>query len=410
MPPFRVTFRIGNITVSLYFLLPVVSTIDVPTGKFRNLMKRRYQKLMISLFLTFASLFVIGYVFIQQPKFGRLPEGSRLESIKKSPHYIDGRFQNLVPTPQVTEGSSFAGMLWDYLFIPKERLRPSSMLPSEKINLTTLDKDRDTLVWLGHSSFFMQLSGKRILVDPVFSTHASPFFFSTRAFEGTSPYLAEDIPDIDYLIISHDHWDHLDYPTLSALRPRIRNVICGLGVGAHLEHWQFPLEIIHEVDWFTTLEPEKDFTVHVLPARHFSGRWLTRNQSLWVSFVIETPQRRIFYSGDGGYGPHIREIGEKFGGFDLAIMENGQYDKSWKYIHMMPEEVAKATEELQAKVLLPVHSGKFSIANHSWDDPFKRIAEASRDKTFRLKTPMIGEQMWFDDPDQTFSRWWEGIE
>ncbi|MDL2271787.1 MBL fold metallo-hydrolase [Desulfovibrio sp. OttesenSCG-928-I05] len=373
-------------------------------------MKGRLRAIMLTLLIILVCLAAGAFAFMRQPQFGTLPDGPRLERIRQSPHYADGEFQNLVATPQITGDSSFAGMLFEYLFIPKERLKPSRALPTVKTDLAALDINRDVVIWLGHSSFFMQLGGKRILVDPVFSAYASPLSFSTRAFDGTSIYSAEDMPEIDYLIISHDHWDHLDYPTVTALRAKVAKVVCGLGVGAHLEHWGFATEKILEADWFTTLEPEKDFFIHVLPARHFSGRGLKRNRTLWIACMLEAAGRRVFYSGDGGYGPHMPEIGERFAGCDLAILENGQYDRNWQYIHMLPEETARAAQEIRARALLPVHAGKFSIANHTWDDPFKRVTEAAEGAALRVLTPRIGETVWLDDEGQTFPAWWEGIE
>ncbi|NLC23375.1 MAG: RomA family MBL fold metallo-hydrolase, partial [Oxalobacter sp.] len=163
-------------------------------------------------------------------------------------------------------------------------------------------------------------------------------------------------------------------------------------------------------DWYTALELEDGMRIHILPARHFSGRGLTRNKTLWVSFALESPGRRIYFSGDTGYGPHLAEIGNRFDGFDLAILENGQYDKRWATIHMMPEETAQAAVELKAKALLPAHSGKFSISYHAWDDPFIRIAKASEDKPYRLLTPVIGDRVDLEDETQLFPYWWEGME
>jgi L-ascorbate metabolism protein UlaG (beta-lactamase superfamily) len=215
------------------------------------------------------------------------------------------------------------------------------------------------------------------------------------------------MPDIDCLVISHDHWDHLDHDTVVALRPRIKAVVCPLGVGAILEDWGFDPARIHEADWNQDVRLAQDFTVHVLPARHFSGRWLTRNKTLWAGFLLETPGRKVFYSGDSGYGPHFAEIGERFGGVDLAIMEDGQYDPAWKNIHMMPEEAAKGAEDLRAKAIMPVHSGRFTISNHAWDDPYKRLAAVSEGKAFRLLTPRIGEAVDMGQPALRFARWWE---
>ena len=154
------------------------------------------------------------------------------------------------------------------------------------------------------------------------------------------------------------------------------------------------------------LEPVAGLRVHVLPARHYSGRMLTRNKTLWVAFALESTQRRLFFSGDSGYGPHFREIGERFGGFDLVALDMGQYDQRWAYIHMTPEEAARAADDLRTRTLLPAHVGRFSIARHAWDEPFERIATASEGKSYRLSTPRIGEPLDLRDEGQQFSRWW----
>lgn len=373
-------------------------------------MKRWLRNMLLSLAISPILLFLGLGIYVQQPKFGSLPEGSRLETIKNSPNYGDKQFQNLVSTPQFAEEKSSVSVMWKFLFVKKERLIPADSIPTAKTDLTALDKDKDVVIWLGHSSYFIQLGGKRILVDPVFSSYASPVSFINKAFAGTNIYSAEDMPEIDYLLISHDHWDHLDYPTVIALKAKVKNVICGLGVGSYFEDWGFETKRIHEADWFTALNFEDDFTIHVLPARHFSGRLFSRNKTLWAGFALVTPQRRVFYSGDGGYGPHFKKIGEMLNGFDLAIMENGQYDKNWPYIHMMPEEVVKAAEDLKAQAVLPGHSGKFAIANHPWDEPLERITQASQNKTYRLLTPMLGESVELNNQQQIFARWWERVE
>lgn len=372
-------------------------------------MKRWLRRMLLVSVIILAMLALGIGVYLQQPKFGSLPEGARLERIKSSSNYTNGKFQNLDPTPRITERRSSASLWWEFLFTKKERLVPTDPIPAIKTDLLTLDKGKDVVVWLGHSSYFMQLGGKRILIDPVFSSFAAPVSFVNKAFNGSNPYTAEDMPEIDYLLISHDHWDHLDYPTITAMKPKIKNVICSLGVGAYFEQWGFDTKHIIEADWFTKLELEDDFTIHVLPSRHFSGRLLTRNKTLWAGFALVTPESRVFYSGDGGYGTHFKRIGEILNGFDLVIMENGQYDRNWPYIHMMPEEVALAAEELNAKALLPGHAGKFAIANHPWDDPFKRITQASQNKKYKLLTPIIGESVEFKNQQHSFSLWWEKI-
>ena len=371
-------------------------------------MRKRLRKMLVAM-LAGLIIFIVGVGFyLQQPQFGKAPEGVRLARMQNSINYADGQFHNQIPTPQII-GANRISTLWKFLFVPKERPNPIDSIPTVKTDLLALGKEQDIVIWLGHSSYYVQAAGKRILIDPVFSPSAAPVSFANKAFAGSNPYTAEDMPEIDYLLISHDHWDHLDYPTIMALQPKIKHVICGLGVGAYFEQWGFAENRIREADWYSALEMEPGFIIHVLPARHFSGRLLIRNKTLWNSFAIVTSTRRIFYSGDGGYGPHIKQIGELLQGVDLAIMENGQYDRAWPYIHMMPEEVAQAAEELQAKALLPGHSGKFSIANHAWDDPFIRITAASQGRHYRLLTPIIGEPIELENQQQVFSRWWEKI-
>ena len=373
-------------------------------------MKRRLRILAFGFLSLFGLLALGGSMYLHLPKFGALPDGARLERIRQSPHYIDGAFQNLVSVPQPANTGGAVSGLVNYLLAKKERPTPPVSVPSVKTDLSGLDRQEDVVIWLGHASYFIQLGGKRILIDPVFSANAAPVPFANRAFAGTSLYTADDMPDIDYLLLSHDHWDHLDYPTVTALQAKVKKVVCGLGVGAHLARWGFAEDSIHEGDWNSKLELEDDFIIHVLPARHYSGRSLTRNQTLWVAFALTTPKRRVFFSGDSGYGPHFREIGQAFGSFDLALLDTGQYNEGWRYTHMMPEDAVQAAEDLQARALLPAHIGKFSIAYHAWDDPMKRIAAASHGKSYRLLTPMIGEPVVFNDKPQTFSRWWENMQ
>jgi L-ascorbate metabolism protein UlaG (beta-lactamase superfamily) len=264
-------------------------------------------------------------------------------------------------------------------------------------------------VWFGHSSYFIQIDGKKILVDPVLSGHASPFSFSIKAFKGTDVYSANDIPDIDYLFISHDHWDHLDFETMLALKPKIKKVFCGLGTGEHLEYWGYKKSSITEMDWNEKIIPDSGFIVCTFPARHFSGRGIKRNQTLWSSFVLQTPTMNIFIGGDGGYDKHFAEIGKTFGTIDLAILENGQYNKNWKYIHMLPDEIGNTFRDLNAKRFFTVHNSKFKLSTHPWDEPLIKITALSKESNFPLITPMIGEQVNLKDSGQLFSEWWKDI-
>ena len=353
------------------------------------------------------ALFII--TIFKHPKFGKQPSGERLAAIKTSLHYKEGAFQNESNTPALAEGTSYFEVAREAFLRKPDNVRPKERIPSVRTNLLNLDIKEDLLIWFGHSSYYIQTDQKRILVDPVFCGHASPFSFSIRAFDGADIYGAEDIPDIDFLFITHDHWDHLDYETVKKLRPRVKQVICGLGTGAHLEYWGFDKKNIIEKDWNETIHLTDGFTVHTIPGRHFSGRMFKRNQSVWTSFVLQTPTLKLFLGGDSGYDTHFAAAGEKFGPFDLVILENGQYNKFWKYIHMMPEEVLQAAKDLKAKRMLTVHHAKFALANHSWDEPLTTITTLNINYQIPLITPMIGEKVNLKDTAQLFTEWWKKI-
>lgn len=345
--------------------------------------------------------------FVLNAGFGQAPQGAEKSQIERSPNYRDGAFQNTLPTPGFTGDKNMIMAWWEFLTAKRENSRPQQPLPLVPTDLASLPLQQDTMIWLGHSSWYLQLSGKRILIDPVFSSYAAPFAFLNKAFDGNYPWHAANMPEIDLLIISHDHYDHLDYATIKGLMPKVKRAVVPLGVGSHLRYWGMEDEIITEADWQQSVTISDALSVHVLPARHFSGRGLKRNQTLWASFMFVTPTQKIYYSGDSGYGPHFKAIGEQFGKVDLAILEDGQYDQDWRYIHMMPEQTAQAAVDLNAQRVLPGHAGRFVLAKHTWDDPYKRLAAASKDKTYRLLTPMQGEPVWLADTTQTFHAWWE---
>ncbi len=370
---------------------------------------RRVCSILIGLVALAALLSLGACAYLQQPKFGAYPDGERLEKALRSPSYVEEEFRNLLETPMLLDGNSTFSIITGDLFRKIENLRPGQPIPAIKTDLKALDMAQDAIVWLGHSSYFVVFAGRRILIDPVLSTYAAPVSFSTQAFDGTSLYTADDIPDIDILLITHDHWDHLDHATVTALNKKVTRALVPLGVGAHLEYWGYPREKIHEADWYEKLEQDTGLVIHLVPARHYSGRWLTRNKTLWTGFVLESATRRLLFSGDTGYGPHFKEIGQRFGGFDLAALDMGQYDPRWPYIHMTPDEAAQAAEDLQTKVLLPAHVGRFNIARHSWNEPFERIRAASESKSYRLATPRIGEPLRVGDTRQRFVHWWQAV-
>jgi L-ascorbate metabolism protein UlaG (beta-lactamase superfamily) len=348
-------------------------------------------------------------IILNQARFGQLPKGERLERIKKSANYRNGAFKNQSETPMITADKSRFKVIMSFMFRKKIRLSPEATIPVVKTEIKALNPEEDVLVWFGHSSYFIRVNGKTFLIDPVFSAYASPFSFINKAFKGTSVFTAKDLPPIDYLIITHDHWDHLDYKTVMSIKPKTAQIISSLGVGQHFEYWGFDPAIITELDWFEGTELDKGWQLTATPARHFSGRGIKRNQTLWSSFVLQTPDHKLFLGGDGGYDSHFTEIGKKFGPFDLAILEQGQYDENWKLIHMMPDQLFKASEELQAKKILPVHHSKFALANHPWDEPLNKIAENNLNFNIPVLTPQMGQAVFLNDSTYTFKKWWEGL-
>ena len=353
-----------------------------------------------------------AYYFVNRPEFGRLPAGTRLEKILASPHYFKDHFECLTPVKvmsdevQAKENRIVATAKW--LLGDKSALQPPKILPSEKTNLLTLNQNKNCAVWMGHSTIYLQLEGRKILIDPVFSPYASPIFFINRAFEGSNIYAADDFPPIDILAITHDHWDHLDYPTIMALKSKVKRVICPLGVGEYFEQWGFDVANIIEEDWFSGIDLGAGLQAHILPSQHFSGRFLTPNPTEWCAYAFVTPNLKIFCSGDGGYSQHFKDIGKNFGSFDYAFMENGQYNLAWHAIHCLPNETAQAAADIGAKKVVPIHSGKFALARHTWNEPYNDLIAASADKSYKLLTPKIGELIPFDE-DKIFSDWFNKL-
>lgn len=274
--------------------------------------------------------------------FGKLPAGQPRKRLQASPNYHNGAFQNLEKTVMMAPDVSYFKLLRNFFIPPKETI-PVQPLHFSKADLFALSPSESSLVWFGHSGYFLNLRGLTVLVDPVMSGNAAPVPGMVKAFTGTDLYSVNDFPDIDVLVITHDHYDHLDHSFVAALRPKVRRVICSLGVGAHLRHWRYDPELITELDWHESLETP-GFTITARPARHFSGRGLTRNQSLWASFVFQTRHEKLLIGGDSGYGQHFKSIGDQDGPFDLAILECGQYNRDWPNIHMMPEETVRRQE------------------------------------------------------------------
>lgn len=350
---------------------------------------------------------VAGGVYLQQPQFDS-PQEPPAELAKKAVHSkFDGnQFENINPVHVMAEDTSQFQAFYRFLFEKDVDGVPSAPLPSMKTNLRQLPENENVVVWMGHSSIFMQLDGRTFLFDPVFSHYASPVPGINTAFPGSNRYTAADMPTIDYLLISHDHWDHLDYPTVHALQAKVRNVVVPLGVGSYFKQWGYSQNKIHELDWQSSWQGDA-LTIHALPAQHFSGRLLKKDQTLWTSYAVLTPVHSVFVSGDTGYGDQFKTYGEQYGPFDLAILENGQYDPAWPQIHMFPEQTAQAAVDLQAMTLMPEHNSKFKEAHHAWYAPMESLYKASEDQPYQLLTPEIGQAVDVDKAShEELKPWW----
>lgn len=337
--------------------------------------------------------------------FGKQPRGERLERIINSENYRYGSFQNIAETRMdFTPGTAYDTLKQRYSNIDKAPKKP---IPTVVTDLAALSTNTPSVVWFGHSSYIVKVNGLTILVDPVFSNQASPIPGVVGAYAHTHKYGLADMPEvIDVLLITHDHYDHLDYSTVTKLKGKVKHVVTSLGVGAHFEHWGYKPNVINELDWWQSVELPNGLKFTAAPGRHFSGRSLKRNQTLWSGFALDTGSHKLYLGGDSGYGSHFAKIGEHFGGFDLAILECGQYNINWHAIHMMPEETVQASLDLKSKLLLPVHWAKFTLSVHPWYEPVTRALDAAQNLSAAIATPQIGEPLTLGNSHAN-KVWWQ---
>ncbi|PVY39736.1 MBL fold metallo-hydrolase [Pontibacter virosus] len=354
---------------------------------------------------------VAGCSFMHlSPQFGGEAKGERLKLIQASPNYEDGIFHNPVPTNMEISFGGYVKMINSRLFDKTENQSPDWPIPVEKIDPTQLASAQDTatvLTWFGHSTFLIELDGMRLLVDPMLGDRASPLsFLGPKRFTDELPITVEDLPFIDAVLISHDHYDHLDYGSIKKLAAKTGHFYVSLGVGAHLERWDIPAEKITELDWWDEAELAGIKFV-ATPARHFSGRGISdRMKTLWTSWVIQGKTEKIFFSGDTGYFDGFKEIGNRYGPFDITLLECGQYNELWQSIHMMPEETVQAHLDLKGKLMMPIHWGAFALALHSWTDPIERVTKKAKEMNVPMTTPRIGEPVILKRQFPQ-SNWWE---
>ncbi len=343
------------------------------------------------------------------PEFGDSATTEQKLKYEKSGHYKDGKFVNETPISMNFD----LGNVIDFIKGSPSR-QPSKNIDIQKVDSLEIvqnDPNETRLTWFGHSAFLLEMDGKNILLDPMLGKMPSPTpWFGARRYSRELPIEIEKLPFIDAVIISHDHYDHLDYGSIMKLKDKVSEFYMPLGVGNHLRSWGVPDEKIHELNWWDETKLS-DIQLVCTPARHFSGRGILDNSAtLWSSWVILGKNDKIYFSGDGGYAPHFKEIGEKFGEFDLALMECGQYNKSWADIHMMPEETAQAGIDVKAKLLMPIHWGAFTLALHDWTDPIERISKKAKELHLELVTPKIGESIILKSESYPQEKWWKAYQ
>lgn len=327
---------------------------------------------------------------------GRLPAGERLERIERSPQYRGGRFHN--PVPRSTQPSlRMALRLLPRWLLGRQKRIPSARLPTRVLNadqLNTFPPVGWRATWLGHSSCLLELGGKRVLTDPVWSERVSPFSFAGPTRFHEPPIALSDLPPLDAVLISHDHYDHLDMATVCALATTRVRFVVPLGVGSHLESWGVDPAQIQELDWWESHRlADSDVEIVATPAHHLSGRAARtgRDATLWASFVIRSATDRLYFGGDTGRPADFAEIGRRFGPFDLTVLPIGAYGEHWPDIHLTPEEAVSAFAELGGKLLLPIHWGTFNLAFHAWHEPPVRLIHAASVAGVSLAMPLPGQ-------------------
>jgi L-ascorbate metabolism protein UlaG (beta-lactamase superfamily) len=355
-------------------------------------------------------LIIIGVLFINlSPQFGGLASKQQQELFSKSKHYKDGKFLNNGGVKmEMSLKDSFKAM-W-ILFKSNSKAEPNKNIAVQKVDSISIANynSKTRFIWFGHSTFLLQIKGKNLLIDPMFGDVPAPNpLLGNKRFSNELPIEIEKLPSIDAVLITHDHYDHLDYESIQKLKDKVKLFFTPLGIGIHLLKWGVEKERIIELDWWQEIKFD-DLTIRCTPAQHFSGRGISdREKTLWCSWIIQSDDENLFFSGDSGYASHFKEIGEQYGPFDFAFMECGQYNNLWPLVHMLPEETAQAGLDIKAKKMMPIHWGAFKLASHSWTEPVERISKKAKELNVDLVIPKIGEiiEIGLNDSEEIYP-WW----
>ncbi|WP_260865163.1 MBL fold metallo-hydrolase [Shewanella sp. KCT] len=336
-----------------------------------------------------------------------LASGDELASRESAAHHrSDGGFQNTAAN--LTENSGIGAILMRYLTETRVDASPSKaipLMPLTREGIAALPDAQDSVIRLGHSSILLKIAGQTWLIDPVFSDRASPFSFIGPKRFHQPPIALEQLPEIDGVLISHDHYDHLDEESIKRLHHKVKRFIVPLGVEQHLLRWGVARDKVQPLDWWQSVTLG-ELNITATPTQHFSGRGLfDKNQTLWASYVIQSDRSKLYFSGDSGYFDGFKAIGERFGPFDLTMIETGAYDKDWPSIHMTPEQSLQAHLDLGGRQMMPIHNGTFDLAFHSWYEPLERIAALAADANTQLITPIVGQVLDIHNAPESIA-WW----
>lgn len=364
--------------------------------------KRKFKLLTLIIVILVATLVLTTAIVINvADDFGGEP------SSHDSPNFKDGTFENLNPISMQSDEVSSWDLLGDYL-VSDDCRSPNEELPSEKFELIDLDEGQISVTWFGHSTILIRSNNISIITDPVFSdSGAGPLSIGPSPFPFEDSYSIDDLPEIDYVFISHDHYDHLDMNTVKELEDS--EFLVPLGIKNHLLSWDIDEENIQELDWYDEVNLTGDLQAAFTPAQHFSGRGLDDSHStLWGSWVFNFNGKSIYFSGDTGYMDEFTNISERYGPFDLAFLDSGQYNVAWQQVHMLPEEVIQAGIDLNASVILPIHISKYELALHHWYEPMELVSTLGAERNVSVATPLLGSTFIIgeDIPNDT---WWRGV-
>lgn len=368
------------------------------------------KKTMLILLICLLVLFLIYAITVRcYPSFGGDVTAMQKAQFEKLQNFKNGKFVNRKDVPEKLTFTKFIHLANKYLRTKVENGFPVN--PIETLHIAPEDLIQfqgNRMFWFGHSTFLIQNNGINILIDPMFGNVPAPLdFLGNKRFSERLPIDAKALPEIDYVVFSHDHYDHLDYESVIAIKDKVGVFIVPLGLGNHLIRWGVRIDQIKELNWWQT-EKFDDISFVCTPAQHFSGRKFNNGQqTLWSSWVIKSASLNLYFSGDSGYDIHFKEIGERYGPFDISLLECGQYNKLWPDIHMFPNQTVQAGIDLKSKKIIPIHWGAFKLAMHPWNEPAIEVLKESERNKVNIQIPKIGQQILIDTTKVAHEYWWD---